>query len=398
VSYRREVSKPQVAAPARFLPPAGTDRTPQGRLLHGAFSALIVVLGALTIRPIGWSGRGLLVAVLLVVNCLFLVSRHTPDSILPSSARFVVLSLGVIAAAALLAVGEQGTAYLFAFFLTGQAGYRLNLGPAVLIAVASSALCGGVLLYQVGTTDNTWTVGATTGLAVLIGITSRSQKNALDSAIMAAEAAERAVEAEAGNAVLAERSRIARDVHDVLAHSLAGINMQLELADALLDTGDLERVRQATGKAQDLVQESLKQAQWTVRALREDALPLIDTLTAMLESSGFHDSLTVAGTVRDASARQTQSLLRIAQEGLTNAARHAPGAQVQVTLRYDARSVSLEVRNEPPARPAAQDVGSGLGLVGMRERVALLGGAIVAGPITEGPAAGGWRVEAEIPG
>jgi signal transduction histidine kinase len=392
------MSMPRVAAPARFLPPTSMDMTAQGLLVHGSFSALIVVLGALTIRPIGWSGRGLLVAVLLVINCLFLVSRHTPDSILPSRPRLVVLSLGVIAAAALLAAGEQGTAYLFAFFLTGQAGYRLNLVPAVLIAAASSALCGGVLVYQLGTADNdTWTVGAATGFAVLIGMVSRSQRNALNSAIMAADAAERAVEAEASNAVLAERSRIARDVHDVLAHSLAGINMQLELADALLDTGDLDRVRQATGKAQDLVQESLKQAQWTVRALREDALPLLDTLIAMLESSGFHDSLTVVGTVRDISARQTQNLLRIAQEGLTNAVRHAPGARVQVTLRYDPSKITLAVSNEPPARPPIGDVGSGLGLVGMRERVALLGGAIVVGPITEGPATGGWRVEAEIP-
>jgi signal transduction histidine kinase len=396
VSYGLVMSGPRIVAPARSLPPTGLDTSPQSRLVHGATTTAILVAGVLTIRPVGWSGRGLLVAVLLVVNCLVLLSRHASDAALPVPARIVVLSLGVVAAAALIGASEHGTAYLFAYFAVGHAGYRLNLVPASLIAVSSSVLCAGVILAQVGTQDNVWTVGAATGLSVLLGMVSRSQKNALDSALLAAESAERAAEAEAANAVLAERSRIARDVHDVLAHSLAGINMQLELADALLDTGDLDRVRQATGKAQDLVQESLKQAQWTVRSLREDALPLLETLNAMLESSG-HDSLTVVGPARDISARQTQSLLRIAQEALTNAARHAPGAPVRLTLRYDTGRIALEVSNEAPARPPVGDVGSGLGLVGMRERVALLGGTIAVGPVTEGPAAGGWRVEAEIP-
>lgn len=144
--------------------------------------------------------------------------------------------------------------------------------------------------------------------------------------IAASESAERAALAEARTAVLTERGRIARDVHDVLAHSLAGINMQLELADALIDTGDLEKVREANARAHALVKESLKQAQWTVHALREDALPLVESLTAMVESSGHHDALTVTGTDRELPTQVTQNLLRIAQESLTNAARHAPGA------------------------------------------------------------------------
>jgi signal transduction histidine kinase len=391
------MSVPPVTAPPRYPSPAGSDTSARSGPLHVAVSVAIIAAGVLTVRPVGWSGRGLLVAVLLTVNCLLLLSRHASDAALPVRERIVVLGLAVVAGAALIAAAQQGTAYLFAFFATGHAGYRLNVVPASLIAVASSVVCGGVLLVQVGTRDNIWTVGATTGLAVLIGMVSRSQKNALDSAILAAESAERAGEAEAGNAVLAERGRIARDVHDVLAHSLAGINMQLELVDALLDTGDLDRVRQATGKAQSLVQESLKQAQWTVRSLREDALPLVDTLIAMLESSGFHDGLTVSGPVRDLSGRQTQQVLRIVQEALTNAARHAPGAAVQVTLRYDDAGITVDVTNQPPSRPSLGDVGSGLGLVGMRERVALLGGTLATGPITAGPLAGGWRVKAEIP-
>ena len=365
--------------------------------LQWAVSAGLIVFEALSIHPLGWRGRGLLVGVLLVVNAVILLSRHVPSTIIPAGNRLAILGLGLVAAAALMGVDEHGSAYLFAFWLTGHAGFRLELMPAVATAVASSVLCGGVLLAQHGTQDGIWLVGAATGLSVVLGLISRSQQQALDSAVQAARAAERALEAEARNAVLAERARIARDVHDVLAHSLAGINMQLELVDALLDIGDLDRVREATGQAQRLVQESLKQARWTVSALREDALPLPQTLSAMLLSSGVEESLAVTGTVRDIAVAPTQSLLRISQEALTNAARHAPGAAVHVSLHYDPETITVQVANERPAQSSTSQVGGGLGLVGMRERVALLGGTLTAGPITDGSGGGGWAVTAVVP-
>ncbi|EFG64736.1 two component system sensor kinase [Streptomyces sp. SPB074] len=234
-----------------------------------------------------------------------------------------------------------------------------------------------------------------TGL--VMGMLNRVQHQAVDAALSAAESGERAARAEAQAAVLAERGRIARDVHDVLAHSLAGINMQLELADALLDTGDLAKVRAANDKAHSLVKESLQQAQWTVHALSEDALPLVDTLTAMLESSGHRDALTVTGTPVEAPAQVTRNLLRIGQESLTNAARHAPGGAVRVELAFTASSTALTIRNGPASRTVKAATGSGMGLIGMRERVALLGGTLTAGPVTEGPDEGGWHVEAVIP-
>ncbi len=365
--------------------------------LQWAVSAGLIVFEALSIHPLGWRGRGLLVGVLLVVNAVILLSRHVPSTIIPAGNRLAILGLGLVAAAALMGVDEHGSAYLFAFWLTGHAGFRLELMPAVATAVASSVLCGGVLLAQHGTQDGIWLVGAATGLSVVLGLISRSQQQALDSAVQAARSAERALEAEARNAVLAERARIARDVHDVLAHSLAGINMQLELVDALLDIGDLDRVREATGQAQRLVQESLKQARWTVSALREDALPLPQTLSAMLLSSGVEESLAVTGTVRDIAVAPTQSLLRISQEALTNAARHAPGAAVHVSLHYDPETITVQVANERPAQSSTSQVGGGLGLVGMRERVALLGGTLTAGPITDGSGGGGWAVTAVVP-
>lgn len=135
-----------------------------------------------------------------------------------------------------------------------------------------------------------------------------------------------------------------------------------------------------------------------MHALREDALPLLESLTAMVESSGHRDALTVTGTVREVPAQVTQNLLRIAQEALTNAARHAPGGKAEVELTFTAASITPRIRNRPATRAVTPGAGSGMGLIGMRERVALLGGSVSAGPVTEGPDQGGWQVETVIPG
>ncbi|MFJ1617539.1 MULTISPECIES: sensor histidine kinase [unclassified Streptomyces] len=368
--------------------------------MQWVLSLAVIVVGILTIRPMGFSGRGLAVAALFVINSATLMARRLPENKVPKHLAVVWLTLGIVAAAALIGVSRSGTSYLFAFFLAGHAGYRLETKPALVLAGICSLLCGGVLYFRLGPGHHLlpWALGLATGVPVLVGIVNRSQRRAVLAAFAAAESAERAARAEAQTAVLTERSRIARDVHDVLAHSLAGINMQLELADALIDTGDLEKVREANNKAHGLVKESLKQAQWTVHALREDSLPLLESLTAMLESSGRRDVLTVTGTVREVPAQVTQNLLRIAQEALTNAARHAPGGDIGVELTFAASSTTLRICNRPATREVNADVGSGMGLIGMRERVALLGGTVTAGPVTEGPDQGGWQVEAVIPG
>ncbi|MFH8442409.1 sensor histidine kinase [Streptomyces sp. NPDC018026] len=397
--YVRPVSATEITAP----PNPGADPRPlPGRdpRVQWALSLAVVAVGALTIRPMGFTGQGLAVVVLFVLNSAALLGRGLPEHRVSARAALTWLTLGVVAAAALLGVSGSGTSYLFAFFLAGHIGYRLDTGRALTLAAACSLLCAAVLHFDLGPGDPElpWVLGLTTGVPVVVGILNRAQRKAVRSALSAAESAERAARAEARTAVLTERGRIARDVHDVLAHSLAGINMQLELADALLDTGDLERVREATTKAHGLVKESLKQAQWTVHALREDALPLLESLSAMVESSGHHDALTVTGTVREVPAQVTQNLLRIAQEALTNAARHAPGGRVEAELTFTAASITLRIRNRPATRAVTPGVGSGMGLIGMRERVALLGGSVTAGPVTEGPDRGGWQVETVIPG
>lgn len=391
----READRPVGVARRRPLDRGGRSARSQWVLV-----AAVIIAGILTIRPMGLSGRGLAVVVLFVVNGAVLAVRLVPESAVPDRLVTVWLAFGVLAAAALIGTSRSGTSYLFAFFLVAFAGSRLDTRTALVLAASCSLLCGGVLYLQAEPGEYATTVvGLATGAAVLAGMAGRSRAQATRSAIAAAESAEKAARAEARTAVLAERTRIARDVHDVLAHSLAGINMQLELVDALIDTGDLAKIREANGRAHSLVRESLRQAQWTVHALREDHLPLRESLTAMLESSGHHDALTVVGDVRELSAQSTQCLLRIAQEALTNATRHAPGGAVGVELTFTEEATVLSVRNRPATLPvtAATGSGSGMGLIGMRERIALLGGTVTTGPVTTGPDSGGWQVEAVIP-
>lgn len=388
-----------VAGPGRWgwfllTPPVG-DHRHRFSLLTILPTAGAIIATALTVGPLGVHGRSLAVLLLLIANWAVLGSRHLPPEWFSDVRRLSVLLVGVGVTAGLNALATTGAGSMLPFFVAGNAGYVLTATPAVAVAALTSVANGGVLLLHLGPghTITPWPVGAASGAAVLLGMINRSREAAVLSSLAAAEAGERAAQAEARESILTERGRIARDVHDVLAHSLAGIGMQLEVADALLDKGDAAGAQAATRRAQSLVRDSLAEAQRTVRALRDDALPLVETITAMLASSG-QPAPTVTGDVRELDTRVAQALVRVAQEALTNATRHAPGAAVTTTLRYEPASVELDVENAAPTAPAPlSGTGSGMGLVGMRERIALLEGSVTTGPT----AAGGWSVRVVVP-
>jgi len=367
-------------------------------------SLVVATLAVLTISPRGLHGRGLVVSLLLVLNCTFLLARHLPERLLPERLRLIGFGPAILAAAGILAVADGGMSSVFGYFVAGHAGYRLDRRSGLLVAGACSLACGGVLLLHLGWGFRhvPWYVGAAAGFALPVGLVSRARYETLaaaeaaaESARVAAASAERAAQAETRELISAERGRIAREVHDVLAHSLAGINLQLELADAMLEQGELGRARQATQQAQDIARRSLGEAQRTVRALRADSLPLVETLTALAESDPRVGRLEVAGDPVPVGPAAAQALVRTAQEALTNAHKHAPAAAVTMALDFAEGSVRLVVANgpgQPGPRPLAGQ-GSGLGLVGMRERAIELGGQLQAGPVE----AGGWRVQLSLP-
>ena len=296
----------------------------------------------------------------------------------------------------MLSLRSEGLAPAFAYFLAGHAGYRLPFRPALAVAALVGGLSAvGLRIAEArGLEGWPWLLGLTVGLPVFIGMANRSRDLATSSAIEAARSAQRAAEAEARAQALAERARVSRDVHDVLAHSLSGVSMQLELSEMLLDGGDEPRAREAIGRAHSMVREGLAEARRAVSALRAEALPLGETLRAQFRGSG---EVHVVGVPVALSVETTQTLIRAAQEALTNARRHSVGATVTVRLVYRPAEVVLQVDNGPASRPERESAGSGMGLLGMRERAALLGGRVDVGPVVDGPLAGGWRVTMTLP-
>jgi signal transduction histidine kinase len=188
-------------------------------------------------------------------------------------------------------------------------------------------------------------------------------------------------------AALAERNRIGREIHDVLAHSLSALSVQLEAADALLESGsDVGAVRPLLRQARRFAVEGLSETRTAVHALRDEPVALTEQLTALADADGAE--ITITGTMRALPPDAGLALYRAAQEALSNARKHAPGAAVSVCLSFQAAATILVITNGPSrAGTASGDLarsGSGYGLRGMRERIELLGGEIRADPQERG--------------
>jgi signal transduction histidine kinase len=205
--------------------------------------------------------------------------------------------------------------------------------------------------------------------------------------------------ARAEQSALAERARIAREIHDVLAHALAALTVQLETADALLEGGRSAQARELVIRAGQLAREGLAETRRAIGALRGEALPLPELLRAL--AAGYRADLaapatvTVDGAPRDLDADTGLALYRAAQEAITNVRKHAPGAPVEVGLAYRDGGVDLTVVNGPPpgnGHRALATTGGGYGLTGLRERAELARGEFDAGPQGDG-----WRVGVRIP-
>jgi signal transduction histidine kinase len=185
-------------------------------------------------------------------------------------------------------------------------------------------------------------------------------------------------------AVLGERTRIAREIHDVLAHSLGALGIQIQLARAVLeDRQDVPRAMKALEVAQRIASEGLTETRRAVHALRTDALPLQQELASMAreheQHHGTNVDITVIGRPGPLPAESSQAFARIARESLTNAAKHAPGRPVELRLEYREGAVILEIVNalgNGPQDGSFATVDGGYGLTGMKERFALLGGVL----------------------
>jgi signal transduction histidine kinase len=215
------------------------------------------------------------------------------------------------------------------------------------------------------------------------------------------EAAERARAVAAERATAEERARIARELHDVVAHSVSVMVVQASGVRRLLKD-EQQREREALLSVEQIGRQALTEMRRMLGVMRsgEDSpaalapqpgLRHLDRLIAQVEEAGLPVTLRVEGERPELSPGVDLSAYRIVQEGLTNALKHAKGAHAEVVVRYIDSSVQLEIADDGPGEP--NGASGGHGLVGMRERVALYGGTIEAGP-RDG---GGFVLRAKLP-
>jgi signal transduction histidine kinase len=197
--------------------------------------------------------------------------------------------------------------------------------------------------------------------------------------------------AELRAAALAERQRLARDMHDVLAHSLSGLLLQLEGARllAVSSPGD-ERLAGTIDRAHELARNGLDEARRAIGMLRDDELPGPDRLAALTGAfqadTGVPARFTTSGSPGDLASAVRLALYRVTQEALTNVRKHARPSRVEVSLSYldDGITLTIEDFSAAPPEPSTTRPGDGYGLTGMRERAELLGGTLDAGPTVTG--------------
>jgi signal transduction histidine kinase len=229
-----------------------------------------------------------------------------------------------------------------------------------------------------------------------------SRVQAEQSAVLLAQAG-RLREEQAQVAALDERARIAREIHDVLAHSLGALGLQIQIARAILaERHDEGRADEILSQAQRMADDGLTETRRAIQALRGQTLPLPEGLAELSTDHelrhGTAVNLTISGEPRPLPADAQVAITRTAAEALVNAAKHAPGQPVEITLDYRGGSTALTVRNRLGGGAAAglgtrfATANGRYGLAGMRERLLLLDGTLAAGPDSSD-----WAVTATVP-
>jgi signal transduction histidine kinase len=317
--------------------------------------------------------------------------------------------------AVLAAIGLAGAVLLSKGAGEGSAVVYLALAGLGMLVSPLPALITGVMIFAAanlafliaGTTSLSSGVSQDLGAAFVfaIGAFTRSSRISQDRAraaqaraedLLAQLRASQAAQAEA--AALTERARLAREIHDILAHALSGLVLALDSMELLgrrgrADADTMARMQEQVARAQRTARDGLANTRRAIAALRGDELPgpaLLDRLVReTAEATSIKAALTVTGDHRPLPPEIGLALYRTAQEALTNTAKYAgPDGRAEVQLSYHDHDVELVVedvrqdRADDPA-PAGLTFG-GYGLTGMRERAELLGGRLTAGPTGTG--------------
>lgn len=262
----------------------------------------------------------------------------------------------------------------------------------------------GTIVLESVTAVSIATTTISTVTPLLVGREMRTRRERAEELHRQVENAERERHESARRAVEEERARIARELHDVVAHQMTVMTIQAEGARRIADGAD-PRILQALDTIKATGHSALNEMRRAVGLLRESGdessglapLPRLADLGGLVEqvgAAGVPVTLAVEGEARPLADGVELSAYRIVQESLTNAVRHGgPGVTASIVVTYGDESLDVVVTDDGRGAAAAPSNGGGNGLVGIRERVAVLGGSFEAGP----KAGGGYRVHASIP-
>ncbi|WP_370082768.1 sensor histidine kinase [Streptacidiphilus sp. MAP12-16] len=239
-------------------------------------------------------------------------------------------------------------------------------------------------------------------IAVVVGASLRGRRVARSQLVVQEEIT---AEERARRTLLEERNRIARELHDVVAHHMSVISIQAQVAPHLVEDPSEELMENLAGIRQNAV-EALTELRRVLGVLRSEdpvaegarnapqpTLDRLDELVGNVRGAGLTVTVETTGVPRPLSPGVELSAFRIVQEALSNAIRHAPGAAVRVLVAHQPASLTVRVTNTAPDSPAAPSPGAGHGLLGMRERTAMLGGELATGSTPDG----GYEVVAVLP-
>ncbi len=369
---------------------------PSGRVpLRGALS--VVYLTLLCIGVVGeahlrFSTGDLGWILLLAAATGFWVIWQIPQSEAEPVVRLAAITGMTLCGGALVPIAPVALTYV----AVGALAATLNCAPPLALGITAVGPLAVWISAVAQGRDASIALAAVAAAAagVVVGLSRRQASERVEQRALVALERQRTEVVNERAALLAERNRLAREIHDVLAHTLSAMSVQLEALDTVLadDSSTIDEARAGIDQMRSLVREGLGEARRAVTALRDDAAPLGEQLTRLCDAPNV--SFTTTGTARPLPAEVSSALYRVAQESITNVVKHAPGAEAAVWLDFAEAHVSLSIENTQGSgqvSPLSQS-GSGRGLDGIRERVLLLGGTVDAGP-----AGGGWRVRASVP-
>lgn len=274
-----------------------------------------------------------------------------------------------------------------------------GVSAAVLLGAEGAALAAGRPLGDVAPAVIFWSAATVTGR--MLHLRRREAAAAHDRATRA----EHLAREQAEQAVAHERSRIARELHDVVAHNLSVLVVQAAAEARAVRRGDYSSTAQTLARVERTGREALAELRTVLGLLRADdepgaldpppGLDQLDTLLEQLRRSGLDVAVDVAADLRDLPSGLSLSAYRIVQEALTNCLKHAPGTRVCVRVNRDPHALIVDVENGPPLAhlPPPGLGGGGHGMLSMRERVRVYGGSLQAGARPDG----GYAVRAVLP-